>query len=72
MVENPRFLSLFTQANCCSRRVCDSGLHVQRDALPVKEDPLANSGDGVLRLVERRQLRLQAVLSKGHAGGITR
>ena len=42
------------------------------DALPVKEDPLADRGDGVLRLIERRQLCLQALLGKGHAEGITR
>jgi hypothetical protein len=39
----------------------------EKEALPVKEDPLANCGDGVLRLIERRKLRLQAVFCKGHA-----
>jgi hypothetical protein len=33
----------------------------------VKEDPLSNSGDGLLCLIERRQLRLEAVLGESHA-----
>lgn len=45
---------------------------VRWDALPVKENPLADCRDGVLRLIERRKLRLQAVLCKGHDEGITR
>ena len=39
----------------------------EKGALPVKEDPLADCRDGILRLIERRKLRLQAVFCKGHA-----
>ena len=34
--------------------------------LPVEQYPLSNSGDRVLCLVERRQLRLETVVCKGH------
>ena len=34
--------------------------------LPVKENPLADCRNGILCLVQRRQLRPQAVLRKGH------
>jgi len=53
-------------ADCMFTRLC------MRVILPVKEDPLADCRDGVLRFIERRELRLQAVLCKGHDEGITR
>ena len=34
----------------------------------MEQDPLANRRDRVLRLVQRRELRLQAVFGKGHLG----
>jgi hypothetical protein len=40
---------------------------LQREALPVEEDPLTDSRNGLLRLIERRELRLEAVLGEGHA-----
>jgi len=36
-------------------------------ALPVEEDPLTDRGYGLLRLIQGRQLRLQAVFGERHA-----
>lgn len=38
----------------------------RRETVPVKENPLSDSRYGLLRLVERRQLRLEAILGESH------
>jgi hypothetical protein len=41
-------------------------LHSMQVDLPVEHNPLRNGGNGVLRIVERRELRPDSIIGEGH------